>query len=104
MQFLHRNTTIPVPAVFGHDARLGTENTVGLPYIFMEALPGRRLYGGGRADLIPDEYKRKVYRQIADFTLQLYRLPFPKIGMLFADPDATSGVCVSEIHDQHHRI
>jgi hypothetical protein len=104
MRFLHHNTTLPIPAVHGHDARLGAENRVGMPYIFMEAMPGKRLYGSGRADFIPDKFKPKVYRQITAFTLQLYSIPFHNIGMLFVDENTPSGVQVREIHDQHYRI
>ena len=104
MRFLCENTSIPVPAVYWFDARFGSSNKVGMPYILMEAMPGKRLYGGGRADFIPDTFKRKVYEQIIDFVIQLYNLPFPKIGMLFPDNSSPSGVCVAAIHDQHYRI
>ena len=102
--FLRRNTTIPVPEVFYHDARFGSDNPLGLPYMLMEAMPGKRLYGGGFSDFIPDQYKSKVYRQIADFELQLFSHPFPQIGMLLADQAAESGIRIAQIHDQHHRI
>jgi len=103
-QFLHDNTTIPVPSIFYHDARFGIDNSIGLPYVLMEAMPGHRLYGSGRADLIPDEYKSKVYRQVTDFTMQLLDHPFTEIGMLFADSSAPSCVHVGQIYDQHWRI
>jgi len=103
-QFLHDNTTIPVPAIFYHDARFGIDNSIGLPYLLMEAMPGHRLYGGGRSDFVPDAYKSKVYRQVTDFAMQLLDHPFTEIGMLFADSPAPSRVHVGQIYDQHGRI
>jgi len=104
MRFLRDNTSIPVPAVYSFDSRFGASNDVGMPYILMEAMSGKRLYGGGRADFIPDPYKPKVYRQIVDFILQLYNLPFDEIGMLFFDDNSARGVRIAAIHDQNYRI
>ena len=81
MRFLCDNTTIPLPSVYGHDACY--DNPVGLPYILMQAMPGKRLWGGGRKDFIPDQHKDKVYRQITDIMIQLYQHPFDRIGMLY---------------------
>jgi Phosphotransferase enzyme family len=104
MQFLHDNTTIPVPAVFYRDARFGVDNSIGLPYLLMESMPGHRLYGSDRADFIPDAYKSKVYRKITDIAMQLLDHPFTAIGMLFPDSSAPSRVHVGQIYDQHWRI
>jgi hypothetical protein len=76
MQFLKSNTSLPVPAVYGYDVRY--DNKIGGPYIFMEAMPGKRLLGGGRADFIPEEHKAKVYAKIADILIELFSLKFPK--------------------------
>jgi aminoglycoside phosphotransferase (APT) family kinase protein len=102
MQYLRQRTAIPVPCVYGYDSRFG--NDIGMPYILMEAMPGQRLWGGGRADFIPDEYKRKVYSQIVDVLLDLYNHPFDNIGMLFPDVDGKHGVRIGPIFDQHHRL
>jgi len=75
-----------------------------MPYILMEAMPGGRLWGGGRADFIPDEHKRKVYTQIADILLELYTNPFDNIGMLFPDADDEQDVRIGPIFDHHHRL
>jgi len=103
-RFIHDNTTIPVPIIHGYDARFSPANTVGMPYILMQAMPGKRVYGGIRTDIIPDQFKAKVYGQISDFIAELHSLPFREIGMLFSDGDAPLGVCVGPIHDQHHRL
>lgn len=73
----------------------------------MEAMPGKRLWGGPRTDYIPDQYKDKVYQQFADMMLQLYSHPFDEIGMLWpADETDTAqeSVRVGQIVDQHARI
>jgi hypothetical protein len=83
MRFLCQKTKLLIPSTYDHDARFGPQNRVGMPHILMETMPGKRLYGGGRADFIPDAYKSKVYAQIAEFTLELYSIPFSSIGMLY---------------------
>ena len=70
----------------------------------MEAMPGQRLWGGGRADFIPDEHKRKVYGQIVHILLELYDNPFGDIGMLYPDTNDKQCVRVGPIFDQHHRL
>jgi isoamyl acetate esterase len=104
MQFLRRKTKIPIPSVYGHDARFG--NTVGMPYILMEAMPGARLWGGGRKDFIPDQHKTKVYRQIANIIIELYQLNFNAIGMLYPDPESqdNDNVKVGAIYDSLYRL
>jgi hypothetical protein len=104
MRFLREKTNLPVPAVYGYDSQF--DNEVGLPYILLEAMPGKRLRGPGRADFIPDQHKRKVYGQIADILVELYNHPFDTIGMLYpmATSDGGKRVCVGPIYDQHHRL
>jgi len=70
----------------------------------MEAMPSKRLYGGSRADFIPDAFKSKVYEQIAEFTLELYSIPLSSIGMLHFEGDSPSSVDVGQIYDQHYRV
>jgi isoamyl acetate esterase len=102
MRFLHSKTKIPLPFVHGHSA--GFQNPVGCPFILMEAMPGVRLWGGGRKDFIPDRHKSKVYRQLADIIIELYSLKFNAIGMLFPDPQNPDGVTVGPIYDPLHRL
>lgn len=102
LQFLRQNTTIPIPRVYGYDANFGNE--VGMPYILMEALPGKRLWGGGFSDFIPDEYKLHVYRQIADILVQLYEHPFKEIGMLFTCEGNPDHYHVGSIFDAQYRF
>jgi len=100
MRCIAENTSIPVAKVYGYDSRF--TNPVGVPYIFMEAMTGKRLYGGGRADFIPDQHKRKVYGQIADILPELYRHPFDKVDMLWDSTE--NGVHVGAMHDQKFRL
>ena len=101
MRFLKRETNIPVPSVSWYDARY--KNEVGQPYILMEAMPGKRLWGGPLTRYIPAEYEEKVYQQFADIMLQLYSHPFPEIGMLY--PGERDGEeRIGEIVDQHTRF
>jgi hypothetical protein len=60
MRFLRQKTKLPIPSRYDYDARFGSQNRVGMPYILMEAMPSKRLYGGSRADFIPDAFKSKV--------------------------------------------
>lgn len=102
MQYLRRKTRIPIPSIYGYNARF--RNPVGMPYILMEAMPGARLWGGGRKDFIPDQHKSKVYRQIASIIIQLYYLNFNAIGMLFPVPESQENVKVGPIYDSLHRL
>ena len=103
MRLLRAATRIrQVPDIYGHDSHFG--NSVGMPYILMEAMSGVRLWGGGRKDFIPDEFKPKVYRQISEIMTELYHLEFDEIGMLFPDPQSPRGVKVGPIYDSSRRF
>ena len=101
MRYLCAITIIPVPVIYGYDARY--DNSVGLPYILMEAMCGKRLWGGGRTDFIPDQHKKKVYHQIANILLQLYAHPFDAIGML-CPAETELGIRVGPITDGSQRV
>jgi len=105
LRFLKEKTNIPVPTVFVFDAHY--QNEVGQPYMMMEAMPGKRLWGGPQTDYISDQYKAQVYQQFEDMLLELYSHPFDEIGMLWpqdeTDPPQES-VRVGPIVYQHARI
>jgi aminoglycoside phosphotransferase (APT) family kinase protein len=91
LNYVKRNTTkIPVPQVYGYDSSF--TNEVGTAFMFMEAMNGKRLVGGGLKDFIPDEHKPKVYKQVTDFMLELSSLPFSMIGMLGINADGKEQV------------
>jgi len=52
--------------------------------MFMEAMKGHQLVGGGLTDFIPDPFKPKVYHQLANIILELSTLTFSKIGWLMS--------------------
>ena len=61
MAFIRTRSEIPVPEVFTYD--LSKDNTVGMPYMFLELI-----YGNSLRDLsvdIPDLYRQKVFEAIA---------------------------------------
>ncbi len=102
LRYLRGNTTIPVPSVYGHGADFN--NKVGLPYILMEAMPGKKLSGGGLSDFVPKEHTEKVYRRIADILIQLYEHPFDVIGMLVPDEVKKEGYRIDKIFDPCRRL
>lgn len=76
LEYISKNTTIPVPRVFEYNA--GSDNPLGAPYILMEEVRGHLV---GHLQ-IPPQYIRHVYSQIADIVLQLGQLQFPTIGLI----------------------
>jgi len=90
LKLIREQTDIPVPEVKAWG--LGCNNPLGLgPFIMYEFVPGLKLSdvlavsepGTNilREDVGDDEL-RVVYRQFAQFLLQLFRLDFPRIGSL----------------------
>lgn len=91
MYYVKSHTTIPVPAI--HHWGFSKDNPSDLgPFIIMDFVEGMSI-----RDLLtdetnpdskilktdfPDEKLRILYRQIADFYLQLYQLDFSSIGAL----------------------
>ena len=61
MEFIRIRSDIAIPEVFTYDVT--KENTVGMPYMFLELI-----YGNSLRDLsvnIPDIYRQKVFATIA---------------------------------------
>jgi hypothetical protein len=95
LRYVKAHTTcVPVPAVYGFDPQY--DNPVGSPYMFMEAMKGHQLVGGGSKDVIPETFKPKVYNQLANIILELSTLTFSKIGWLM--PCETSEVSIGPIN------
>ncbi|KAF2460783.1 hypothetical protein BDY21DRAFT_413054 [Lineolata rhizophorae] len=100
------HTTIPVPAI--HHWGLSEDNPSGLgPFIIMDFIAGMSLRDiltdGTDPDSkilksdFPDEKLRVLYRQIADFHLQLYQLDFSSIGALSIGDDGKITVNASPL-------
>ncbi|KAF1955899.1 hypothetical protein CC80DRAFT_473873 [Byssothecium circinans] len=98
LRLIRDNTTIPVPKV--HAWGLSADNTLGLgPFIMMDFIDGvslsdllkdpnvenpTRLM---RADM-DDAHIEFIYRQFANFLLQIFNLDFDRIGSLPSSPSA----------------
>ena len=95
LRYIKAHTScVPVPEVYEFDSQYN--NPVGSPYMFMEAMKGHQLVGGGLKDFIPDPFKPKVYHQLANIILELSTLTFSKIGWLI--PCETSEVRIGPIN------
>ncbi|KAH8729238.1 hypothetical protein BGZ61DRAFT_345627 [Ilyonectria robusta] len=89
MRYVGAKTTIPIPRVHGYSFTEGSP--IQMAFIIMDCIAGRNL-----ADLdfpfpmqnktcsseIQDILTSKLYRQLADFYIQLRQLEFPEVGAL----------------------
>lgn len=92
LDLIRTRTTIPVPKV--HAWGLAKDNPLGLgPFILIEYIDGvmlKDLFMGVRSgngsrllrEDIPDGDVECIYRQMANFMLQLFKIDFPHIGSL----------------------
>jgi len=84
MRFVKSHTTIPIPEIYDYNVSRSVEcNTVGFPYVLMQAVDGRAV-DGKVEDVIPEQYREKAIGQIADCLVQLSSLRFPSIGRIDA--------------------
>jgi len=101
MYYVKSHTTIPVPAI--HHWGLSKDNPLGLgAFIIMEFIAGMSLRNILTEETdpdskilksdFPDEKLRILYRQIADFHLQLYQLNFSSISALSIGDDGKIAV------------
>ncbi|KAL5332576.1 hypothetical protein BJX70DRAFT_383741 [Aspergillus crustosus] len=102
MRFVKDKTNIPVPSVIAWG--LSHENPLGLgAFIIMEFIEGEPLdkilrQGSGPEDAhslrvdISDEELEIIYRQVANFLLELSAHDFPQIGSLSGNADFSSGI------------
>lgn len=85
MKLVLERTAIPVPRVFGHQAR--PSDDFEFPFIFMEFLPGRKL-GSPLARDVPEHYLPRVSEQLADVLFELEtRLSFKNMGIIWCGVD-----------------
>ncbi|KAI1170884.1 kinase-like domain-containing protein [Nemania sp. FL0916] len=86
MQLIKERCECPVPEIFAYET--DSNNSVGVPYILMEFLPGNTAMDsaggyevhGGR---IPQVHRQRFYRSVAKCHAQFTALRFPKIGTVF---------------------
>ena len=81
MDLVRKTTTIPLPAVYGHD--LSANNPFGAPYLLIEQMPGEsieeRIIRDGS---IYDYQIEKVENQIHRYMAELSKVRFNQIGRL----------------------
>ncbi|KAJ5560589.1 hypothetical protein N7513_002988 [Penicillium frequentans] len=96
LKLLKKDTTLPVPEIYGSFARSDESNKVNATYVLTQRLEGRILPSLDYDD--PGHYTdrhstkefaqaRKIHGQWTDIMLQLTCLPFDKIGSLQEGPD-----------------
>ncbi|PNY23580.1 Aminoglycoside phosphotransferase [Tolypocladium capitatum] len=88
MEYIKRNTTIPIPRVYGYGpgGRLDTDNPTGLPYVILEYIPGRPLDAKDLVGASPDASKA-FYSQLAHILSQLRMQEFDYAGSLTTDSE-----------------
>jgi hypothetical protein len=101
MEYLRRNTTIPIPRVHGWGLTAESPQKLG-PFIIMDFVEGMLLsevlqtasdYDRGNMVLdagIDNSMLDVIYLQIAEYLLQLSRITFSRIGAIFQDGDGWS--------------
>ncbi|POR38781.1 Uncharacterized protein TPAR_01018 [Tolypocladium paradoxum] len=90
VQYLERNTRIPVPHInaYGRDAKL-TKTGIGTQmFLISDLIPGEPL---NKKDLLkaPEEHRRNFYSQLIDVLAELRQLEFSSIGSLIPNPDGS---------------
>ncbi|KAI9749459.1 MAG: hypothetical protein M4579_006861 [Chaenotheca gracillima] len=94
LNFVRRNSSIPVPEVFASCPT--RSNEIGVPFILMSKAPGSPLsdwtwkasrspLSQDRCPCLPWTAKQKVMFQLGQIASQLSKLPFDKIGSIFED-------------------
>lgn len=86
LQFLRRETTVPVPEVVAFDD--SAENEIGFEWILMECMPGDSAYKRWRT--LAMSQKIALVQQVADFQAQIFQHEFSEIGTLVADESGNS--------------
>ncbi|KID81986.1 Protein kinase-like domain protein [Metarhizium guizhouense ARSEF 977] len=88
MEFVRQNTDIPIPKIYAHE--LNEQNAVGCPFFMMEYVHGNtaeevsQSYPGNREG-IPELFREKFWRQIANIMTQLASVRLPRIGSIVRD-------------------
>ncbi|KAF4969893.1 hypothetical protein FSARC_2950 [Fusarium sarcochroum] len=83
MQFLKENTALPIPHVYDYSTDVDS-GPLKLPYILMDWVSGDNLrdFLAGKP---PDDLRSGIYRQMAFYYIELYRLRFERIGSITKD-------------------
>ena len=89
MRWIKGKTTIPVPEVYGFDSSM--DNAIGCPYIMMEYIKGKSLYGGWfdpqASPARLEQFRARALQTIAAAMVQLHNIRFHTSGSLRVGPD-----------------
>lgn len=77
LKFLEK-TAVPAPKAYGYGLKSDPANSVGVSYIFMQALPGTPY----QSYMASSEQKSRVLTQVADILVEIYKNPLPMAGSL----------------------
>jgi len=78
MQVVSERTTVPVPKVFRHDLDLA--NDVGIPYMFLEAMPAHPM--GCSYDKVLSPFLQNFLTQFAEYVVQLGSIAYPTLSTI----------------------
>ena len=89
MRWIKGKTTIPVPEVYGFDSSM--DNIIGSPYVMMEYIEGKSLYGGWfdpqASPARLEQFRARALQTIAAAMVQLHNIRFDTSGSLRFGPD-----------------
>ncbi|KAL8922457.1 MAG: hypothetical protein Q9208_005179 [Pyrenodesmia sp. 3 TL-2023] len=98
IEHIRKNTSIPLPRIFGYDA--SKDNPIRCPYILMERIDGEqcsyRWFGIGLDDTPIERFRERVLSELANAMVQLNSLTFPSAGSPWceeADNSVAVGPC-----------
>ncbi|KAI1496264.1 phosphotransferase enzyme family protein [Biscogniauxia marginata] len=98
MQYLERNTRIPVPHVraYGRDAKLTKTGAGTQMFLVTDLIPGEPL---DKRLLIEakEEHRRNFYSQLIDILAELRKLEFPLIGSLMPNPNSSAHLVLGPV-------
>ncbi|KPM42445.1 hypothetical protein AK830_g4120 [Neonectria ditissima] len=91
IQYLERNTRIPVPHVraYGRDAKLTKTSAGTQMFLIADLIPGEPL-DKKLLTKSKEEHRRNFYSQLIDILAELRKLEFPSIGSLMPNPHGSS--------------
>ncbi|KND90594.1 hypothetical protein TOPH_04865 [Tolypocladium ophioglossoides CBS 100239] len=90
IQYLERNTRIPVPHVRAHgrNAKLTKSGSGTQVFLIADRIPGEPL-DKKRLIEAEEEHRRNFYSQLIDILAELRKLEFPSIGSLMPNPNGS---------------
>ncbi|KAM5442587.1 hypothetical protein MferCBS31731_002466 [Microsporum ferrugineum] len=84
MKFIAEKTTIPIPRLIGYS--LNKDNPLGAPFMLLDFIEGKSMFGVKILDL-PEDERNRLLSNIGDIYIQLSQHRFDRIGALTLDSD-----------------